>query len=140
MLPLVAVLLLLLILFVFLSFKNERVEYVSVENRINKNLALLSIIFLAIFVIALEFKLAIFVLAPICAIYIAGFKEIFKKVDWLLLIVFVVMFIDFHLISELKVVVNVVKSLNIANSENVFILSIVLSQVISNVPASIFLS
>ncbi|RLI78987.1 citrate transporter [Archaeoglobales archaeon] len=140
MLPLVTLLLLLLILFVFLNFRNEKVEYVDVEYTINKNLALLSLIFLAIFVVALELKITIFVLIPICAIYIAVFRDVFKKTDWLLLLTFILMFIDFHLISELKIVSNAIKSLNLTNTSNVFILSIVSSQIVSNVPASILMS
>ena len=62
------------------------------------------------------------------------------KTDWLLLLIFIIIFIDFHIIATIPFMVKYVHTLNLHSSKNVFLLSVVTSQLISNVPASVFVS
>lgn len=62
------------------------------------------------------------------------------KVDWLLLLLFIVIFIDFHVISTIPVVSESVNALNLNSAGNVFLLSAFTSQLFSNVPASVLVS
>lgn len=61
------------------------------------------------------------------------------SVDWTLLLVFMVMFIDVHLLIQLPVLQNVLHSVSTLSQPGLWLTAIGLSQFISNVPATILL-
>jgi Na+/H+ antiporter NhaD/arsenite permease-like protein len=65
---------------------------------------------------------------------------VFFDVDWLLIATFILMFIDFALLAKLRPLSAFAGSIDMSKSRNVFAGSALLSQFISNVPASIFIS
>ena len=65
--------------------------------------------------------------------------KLLKKIDYLLLITFICFFIFIGNISELKVV-HTIANEHLKSPTSIFFSSIILSQVISNVPTAIFLS
>ena len=60
--------------------------------------------------------------------------------DWALLLVFVLMFIDLRLLSQLDVVQAWIKSFDLAQLPRLYLAGIAASQVVSNVPAAILLA
>jgi di/tricarboxylate transporter len=57
--------------------------------------------------------------------------------DWGLLLVFMLMFIDLRLVANLDFVRDAIHSLGLAQTRHLYLASIAVSQVISNVPAAI---
>lgn len=66
--------------------------------------------------------------------------RVLMRVDWGLLLVFVLMFIDLRLIAELDVVRAAFNGLGLADPQRLYATGIVASQLISNVPATIALA
>ena len=58
------------------------------------------------------------------------YRDVLIKTDWLLLLTFVVIFIDFHILGDFAGILKC----------DVILLSVIVSQLISNVPASVFVS
>ncbi|WP_457549777.1 SLC13 family permease [Archaeoglobus sp.] len=141
MLPLFALLTTVLFIFVVLSFKGLAEEPKCMLKSYDRTLLWISIILLAIYVIALELKVyrETFVVL-ILLLYAVLRRDVLKRVDWTLLILFILMFVDFRVLSQVKVISNAVKSLDLSSSRNVLIFSVITSQLMSNVPASIFVS
>lgn len=79
------------------------------------------------------------VLFLIIAVTLAIHRELFKKVDYLLLITFICFFIFIGNVSSLPAVSNFMKQY-LSNSGSTYFSTIALSQIISNVPCSIFMS
>lgn len=110
-------------------------------NRMQKRfLFTLSIIILMGYVISLQLKQAHLLLPLIFMIYLIFYRNILRKVDWLLLLLFIVIFIDFHVISVMPAIAEGVSSLNLHSGGNVFLFSMFSSQLMSNVPASVLVS
>ncbi|MHA1862003.1 MAG: hypothetical protein ACTSVM_06925 [Candidatus Ranarchaeia archaeon] len=68
------------------------------------------------------------------------YRKVVLETDWILRILFIVIFIDFHVISTISLVSESVIALNLQSTGNVFLLSVVCSQLISNVPASVLVA
>ncbi len=143
MLPLVVVLLGLLLLFVWTSFPSREFSprrEPPEEKPVQRSLLSLSVVMLIIYLVALETHQAQWVLPVILILYLILFRNVLIRTDWLLLFTFIIIFIDFHLLSTLPVVSRSVGALDLNISGNVYLLSAAVSQVISNVPASVFVS
>ena len=141
--PLVLILALILLLFAWLSFPDKRVEFSErIENNLKptRSLFFSSLVLIAIYLFSLEIGRSQLVLPIIFLIYLIFFREVLLKTDWLLLVMFIVMFIDFHIVSTVPFIVSLVHMINLHHPGNVFWLSVATSQLISNVPASIFVS
>jgi Na+/H+ antiporter NhaD/arsenite permease-like protein len=74
----------------------------------------------------------------------AGFllwrRDAVLKIDWALLLIFVLMFIVLRSVAELPWVHDTVARLGLQSSERAYLAGAVLSQAISNVPAAIMLA
>ncbi len=99
-----------------------------------------SVILMLFFLTMLEFNAAIYALPVIMGFYLVFYRRVLKDVDWMLVITFVLMFIDFRLIAEAPRVQNLINSVDLKHPGNVFLASAILSQFMSNVPAAIFMS
>lgn len=143
MFPLVTFLFLILLIFVWLISSNKKIK-VSKDtissNTLKRPLLILSAVMLLIYIIFLELKLALWILPVIFAVYSTYNSKVLVKVDWTLLLLFIVIFIDFHIISSVSIISKTIKSFNLNSTENVFLISAFISQLISNVPASVFIS
>ena len=73
----------------------------------------------------------------------AGFallaRRVVLSVDWTLLLVFMAMFIDVHLLTQLPVLQGVLSNVSHLSEPGLWLTAIGLSQVISNVPSTILL-
>jgi len=142
MIPLFILLFISLIIFVLIEFPHKKLHTRIMENdaEFNKKLFFLSISLLIGYAIMMQLGLTYYALSAILFIYLILFRNILQKVDWMLILIFITMFIDFHLISRTGAVSNFVNSFSLGSSSTIFSLSIFFSQVTSNVPASILMS
>lgn len=143
MFPLVIFLLIILLIFAWIIFSDKKIK---ISNDINnsktfeKPLVFLSTLMLLVYIIFLELKLAIWILPVIFLIYIIYNMKILLKIDWGLLLLFIIIFIDFHIISTIPIVSKTINALNLSSTHNIFLVSALISQGISNVPASVFIT
>ncbi|GAB6188544.1 anion transporter [Marinitoga arctica] len=143
MLPLFIIFLLTILLFSLFLFPNK--EIVFLEN-INKNIILkkwlfiISIFFLFLYIISIEKNNLYFAITVIFIFYSLFYRDILLKTDWFLILLFIIILIDFHIISSIPFIDKMVNLINLQSRKNVFLFSLILSQIISNVPASVFIS
>lgn len=117
-----------------LTFQLDKVEISNKKSVVYFSL-LFFVILLSVFHL-IDYKI-VFILTVIVVFFLN--KELFKKVDYYLLLTFIFFFIFIGNISSLNSVQNfMVKLLN--TKEGTFLSSIILSQGISNVPATMLLS
>ncbi len=144
LMPLVLCFLLILFLFVFLAFPDKQVTNNLSNNsrneEIDKSLLRCSLIALIVYIVSLEMDFANLLLPLIFAFYLIFYRKVIAKTDWLLLLIFIFIFIDFRLIATFDCINNGIKQIDIHSRNNIFFLSAGISQLISNVPASIFIS
>ena len=128
-----------LIIFTNFTFKNQKITPLPIAlKKIDKKLFLISIFLFIAFIVALELSFVKYVLVSSIIIYAFIKKEVLLRFDYFLILTFILMFIDFSLISK----INYIKELIPYPLDKItlFNLSIFLSQLISNVPATIFLT
>jgi len=132
---------LLLILFVFIFFRKNKLEMNIKElKNTDKFLFISSLILFIIFIFSLEYSYVRYSLWIIILFYLfTNYKDVFLKFDYFLILTFIVMFIDFGLLSKVEIIKDMINKIDM-NFYNVLNISIILSQFISNVPASIFMS
>ncbi len=98
-----------------------------------------SVALYVVFIVSLDLKQEIWGLAVVALGFIVLARRVLLKIDWSLLLVFMVMFIDVHLITRLPVAGHVLHDVSQLSQGGLFTLGIALSQIISNVPATILL-
>lgn len=138
-LPLVVLLLAILLIFAWIVFSGKEIKFsedTKDERTQKKILFTLSIAMLMVYVISLEIEQIHLVLLLVFIFY----RKVLVKVDWLLLLLFIVIFIDFHVIATMHVILESVNTLNLHFAGNVFLFFALTSQLVSNVPASVFVS
>ncbi len=144
MLPLVSILLLILLGFIWIAFSEKKVVCMFMDDLSPKqgrrSLFIFSMTMLILYVSFLKMGWTYYILPMVFVLYFIFFKDVLGKVDWLLLLFLTVVFIDFHIISTLPFIANIVDKLDLTLSSNVFFLSLFLSQLVSNVPATVFIS
>ena len=146
MLPMETVLIITLLLFVFLSFSSSKQIIPSSENKNtekeNQLLFYTSIILLFAYILAINANKIFFLYftALIVVLYFILFTRVIAKTDWGLIVLFCIMFIDFGVVAKFPQVYRLVQLVRIENVKNLFLFSAGSSQIISNVPASIFIT
>lgn len=86
----------------------------------------------------MEYQLAPYAAAGLLAAYFLLKRSVVSGIDWLLLLVFMLMFIDLGLLAQLPLLQQLAAQL-VAMPNGSYTGSALLSQLISNVPAAIFL-
>jgi len=141
MLPPVLLMLSVLVFFVFVVFGGRKLDVESRKAvRVDRNLALVSSILVCSYVAALELKLELLAFLAVISIYLLFFRRVLKRTDWLLILIFVLMFIDVGCVARMAAVRKAVSSMNLKSASSVFLISALLSQIMSNVPAAMFIS
>ena len=92
-----------------------------------------------VFLFALELKYEVAGVLLVAAGFVVLARRVLVSVDWTLLLVFMVMFIDVHLLIQLPVLQNVLHSVSTLSQPGLWLTAIGLSQFISNVPSTILL-
>lgn len=92
-----------------------------------------------VFLASLELRLELWGLAVIAAGFLLLARKVVINVDWTLLLVFMAMFIDVHLLIQLPLLQGALNGVGNLSQPGLWLTAIGLSQFISNVPATILL-
>jgi len=139
--PLVLVMAAWLLLFVFASFQSREIKVA--ENglqKVDRKLFVLSVILLVLFIIATERGYGPWFLTLMFLILMAVRKGLILRCDWGLMVLFIAIFIDLHLVCQLKPVQQFFAMLDLQKAPVLLLSGAALSQVMSNVPAAILLA
>jgi Na+/H+ antiporter NhaD/arsenite permease-like protein len=142
LLPLCAALTALLAVVTFVMFRAEPLDLSSdvEEHRVDRLLCGVSVLAFAAFVFLADQHHA----GPALAVLVAGFllwrREVVFKIDWLLLLIFVLMFIVLRSAAALPSIHEGIARLGVTTPVRIYAAGAVLSQGISNVPAAIVLA
>ena len=79
-------------------------------------------------------------LAALTLIFAVAYRQVLARIDWGLLLVFILMFIDLRLVGAAGPVRSFFAGAGLAQAQNLYLAAIAASQVISNVPATILLA
>jgi Na+/H+ antiporter NhaD/arsenite permease-like protein len=101
-------------------------------------LTLAGVLFVA-FVVALERHWLLAGLGLVFGAFLVFYPRVLKGVDWALLAIIALMFVDLRQLAELPAVADLLKHAPIAEGWRAYLAAIVASQFISNVPAAILL-
>ena len=124
-----------LISFVFLSFPSNKIELREKESYEEKTqLFWISVIILVSFILALQFSLEYFAFISILIFYLFAHRNIFKNLDYGLIFIFFFIFLDFGAVPH------IIPHVSVNSPRMAFLLSAILSQGISNVPASVVMA
>jgi Na+/H+ antiporter NhaD/arsenite permease-like protein len=128
--------------YILIFFKRAKFaeRIVLKSEKTDVSLAGSSVILMLFFLLMLKLNAAVYAMPVIMAFYLVFYRRVLMEVDWMLIITFVLMFIDFRLIAAVPQVQNLINSFDMNRPGNVFLASAVLSQFMSNVPAAIFIS
>ncbi len=103
------------------------------EPEVNKILRTVSIVLLIILVVALDLGLR-WVVLPILIFYAVSYRDVVTKTNWMLILIFVLMFIDFRILAS------VFGRLLNMSGKDVFLGSVLASQLFNNVPAAVLMT
>jgi len=139
MVPLTFIGSILLILISYIIFRNLQIrrKIILPNIKLDKKLLYISIISLIIDVVLAEYELGVYTIVLTIIIFLIIKRDILFRLDYPLIVIFAFMFIDFREISVLLTRMNIIPVLN--SGFEIMIISIILSQFISNVPATITL-
>ncbi len=142
MLPLEATLIFILLIVTALTVRKKplSLKATKTEETIKKSLLLTSGISLISFIVLIELKLSLYAFIILIIIYLIFFRKIITKIDWSILLLFIILFIDIHLVGDIKWVKGTIVSLNMKKASSLFLTGIVSSQILSNVPSTFLLS
>ena len=141
MLPLAAVLMLPLLLLTAFAFSGRTLHVPQNRTATHKDrpMLLLSLGLYIPFLVITDLRhpyLALLVLAPL----LLARRQLPARLDWALLVVFILMFIDLRLLSQLQVVQTWIAAIDLKQLPHLYLAGVAASQVISNVPAAILLA
>jgi Na+/H+ antiporter NhaD/arsenite permease-like protein len=138
MAPLAAVLIAALLLTTWLAFPARRLQRHEVEaGRVDRGLLAAALVLYPLFLIAVNAGWAVPAGLALLGLFLIFRRGVLARLDWALLLVFALMFVDLRLLAGLPAVSHVLTGLS--EPHRLYGAAIVLSQVISNVPAAIAL-
>jgi len=142
LLPLVAALMAALLALTAFAFEGKpiRVHDDADPVRLDRLLLGVSLALYLPFLVATDMHHAGWAVAAVLAVFVATRPAVLAQLDWGLLLVFVLMFVDLRLVAGLPVVRDAMQGLGLDRPANLYGAAIGLSQVISNVPAAIALA
>ncbi|WP_410751275.1 anion transporter [Citrobacter sp. U14242] len=141
MAPLAGAMMLTLVVLCWFSFLHKTLHYHSGtrapdwQPRLVWSCLALYIVFLT----ALELKQELWGLAIVATGFMILARRVMTSVDWTLLLVFMAMFIDVHLLTQLPVLQGISGHFGTLSQPGLWLTAIGLSQFISNVPSTILL-
>ena len=129
-----------LLLFTWISFSGKKVQKCNTPvPKTDRFLFFSTSLFFILFVFALEAHFVKVLIPAILIWYAIMKKEVFLKVDYFLILTFILMFVDFNILSQIPQIKSILSSLN-PTPQNIYNISVVLSQFMSNVPSAVFVS
>jgi Na+/H+ antiporter NhaD/arsenite permease-like protein len=142
MLPLCAALMALLGILTFAMFRAEPLDLSGdiEEHRVDRVLCGVSVLAFAAFVALADAHHAGPALAVLAILFVLWRREVVFKIDWLLLLIFVLMFIVLRSAAAMPSIHAAIAHVGIGTPKRTYAAGAVLSQAISNVPAAIVLA
>ena len=140
--PLCALLMSMLFVLVACLFKPRPLDLSTDVERhpVDRALAAVAVLLFAAFVLLADAHRAGIALAGVAAGFLIWRPRIVLKIDWLLLLIFVLMFIVLRSTAALPSIHQLIGGLALQTTMRSYVAAAVLSQVISNVPAAIVLA
>ena len=92
------------------------------------------------FIACAESRHADLALTVVVGMFLLLCRQVFRHVDWPLLLVFVLMFVDLRIIAGLSWVARLLEEAGLGQPTHLYLAGILTSQLVSNVPATILLS
>ncbi|MEZ2575087.1 MULTISPECIES: SLC13 family permease [Buttiauxella] len=141
MAPIAFAIMLSLLALCWFCFPNKKLVYQIHDKKHDwqPRLVLSCVALYVVFIVALELKQDIWGLVVVAIGFLLLARRVLLSIDWSLLLVFMVMFIDVWLITQLPVLQHALAGINQLSATGLFALGIGLSQLISNVPSTILL-
>jgi Na+/H+ antiporter NhaD/arsenite permease-like protein len=142
MLPLSLILLGTLLLMTVLAFPARRIDTCEdiAPPTIARPLLWASLLLYPLFLLLLELRHPWAGVALVATVFVVAFRAVVRQVDWALIVVFMLMFIDLRLVAELPSVQVMVSSLGLHDPQRLYLAGVLVSQAISNVPGAILLA
>jgi len=141
MIPLVLIMSVLLFIFVFFVFPAKKIKLNHAQHPpVNRKLFFLSAFLLILFIFSVELNFERYFLLVVILSFLFSNKKIIAETDWGLILLFIFIFIDIRLLCQLKEIRHVLTHLDFNDGRTLLLSGSLLSQVISNVPATILLS
>lgn len=141
MLPLALSMMITLLVLCWLAFPSRALQFRSGDKtpQWQRRLVWSCLFFYLLFLVALETKQELWGLGILFIGFLIVAREVVLKVDWSLLLVFIAMFIDVHLLTQLPVLHHLLAQVGGLSPLQLWLTAIGLSQIISNVPSTILL-
>ncbi len=141
MLPLVFILMALLLMLTCTLFGRHPISIAPGEQlaALDVRLFWCSLVLYAPFLLLTDLRHAELAAMTVLLVFLLLRREVLTRIDWGLLLVFVLMFIDLRLLSGLDIVRGAMQSLGLEQPRHLYLTAIAASQLISNVPAAIAL-
>ncbi|QSI76993.1 SLC13 family permease [Niveibacterium microcysteis] len=142
MAPLAAILLGTLALFTCVAFPARRIDTHEdiAPPPLGRRLLWVSLALYPVFLLLLDAHQPWLGLALVSAVFLVAFRAVVREVDWALIVVFMLMFIDLRLVAELPAVRDAVAAIGLHDPQRLYAAGVLASQLISNVPAAILLA
>lgn len=142
LLPLVAVLTVALLALTAFAFEGRaiRAHDEATPVPVDRRLLGASLALYLPFLVATDLHHAGWAVAGVLAVFLLMRPAVLAELDWGLLLVFVLMFIDLRLLAGLAIVRDAMLALGLEQPPHLYLAGIGLSQVVSNVPAAIALA
>lgn len=107
---------------------------------LNKKLLYLSLALYFPFLVFIDLHQAETAVIVVLAIFLIAYHHVLARVDWALILVFMLMFVDMRLIAQDPVVRSFIQQIGLDDPQRLYFTGIAVSQLISNVPAAILLA
>jgi di/tricarboxylate transporter len=109
---------------------------------LDRRLLLASVVLYPVFLVAADLHFAGIGLGIVLAVFLlhGDGRHVLKRVDWTLIAVFILMFIDLRLMAQQAFVRDWVARANLSEPQHLYLAGIAISQAISNVPGAILLA
>lgn len=139
MLPLFVICAALLVVFTALAFRSVAVgvHATPLDLALNRRLLLISALLYVPFLIMADLRYTALALAVVVVVFLLEAPRLLYRIDWPLMIVFVLMFIDLGVLASMPWMSHAVVSLNLHQPLRLYTAAALLSQGISNVPTAI---
>ncbi len=118
-----------------LKFKSQITDEVK-----NRDLLVISLILFILFIIAMELNVEPYAVIPLLLVFLFANRKVLFESNWLLLVLFVIFFLDSSMLSREEWIRGILAGFHPLTDGRVFTLSVLTSQVMSNVPAAILIS
>jgi Na+/H+ antiporter NhaD/arsenite permease-like protein len=128
--------------FTFMAFSSRPLQMEATHTSIEVRWRLFAVSALCFvpFIVAADLRHADLALLAAAVLFLALFRQVFRHLDWPLLVVFVLMFVDLRLVAGLPWVRQLLLGLDLHRPLTLYCTGALLSQFISNVPTTILLS